>query len=55
MGNFVAGVLLTLFFGFLANRLGYLSVHDKAEKEQPEGTGSGGGGSSDPRENIHHK
>lgn len=43
MGEFLAGVAITLFFGFLANRLGYLSVHDKVEKPS-SGSGSGGGG-----------
>lgn len=38
MGMFAAGVFLALFFGFLANRLGYLSVHKKAAK--PASTGS---------------
>lgn len=43
MGSFIAGVIFALFMGFLANRLGYLSVHKKAEKE-PTGTGGSGGG-----------
>ena len=43
MGEFFAGVVLTLFFGFLANRMGYLSVHKKAEKPASGGTGGGGG------------
>lgn len=47
MGGFFAGVALTLFFGFLANRMGYLSVHKKAEKPAGGGTGGGGGGSGD--------
>lgn len=50
MGSFLAGVALTLFFGFLANRLGYLSVHDKVEKPRGTGTGSGGGGGGNGRE-----
>lgn len=54
MGEFVAGVVVALFFGFLANRLGYLSVHKKAEKPTSSGSGGGGGGSRSPGE-IHQK
>ena len=48
MGEFAAGVVVTLFFGFLANRLGYLSVHKKEEKPSSGGTGGGGGGGDNP-------
>ena len=40
MGSFLVGVAVTLVAGFLAHKLGYLSVHDKAD------TSSGGGGSA---------
>ena len=52
MGEFVAGVVLALFVGFIANRLGYLSVHKKAEKPVSGGGGSGGGGKP-PGSDIH--
>ena len=57
MGEFVAGVIITLFFGFLANRLGYLSVHKKAEKPYSGGTGGtgGGGASGGNSRNTHVK
>ena len=54
MGEFVAGVVITLFFGFLANRLGYLSVHKKAEKPYSGGTGGGGASGGNSR-NTHVK
>ncbi len=44
MGEFLAGVAVTLFVGFLANRMGYLSVHKKEEKASSGTGGSGGGG-----------
>lgn len=52
VGSLLAGVALAVFFGFLANRLGYLSVHDKASR--PANTSGGGsGGSGNPP--THHK
>lgn len=48
-GYIVAGFVLALFLGFLANRLGYLSVHKKAAK--PASGFSGGGSDSGP--DIH--
>lgn len=53
MGEFLAGVALTLFFGFLANRFGYLSVHGKAPKPPRSGGVTGGGGSR-PRDTHEH-
>lgn len=53
-GEFVAGVVLTLFFGFLANRLGYLSVHKKAEKPKGD-SGTGGGGTGSTEDELHHR
>lgn len=41
---FLAGVVVTLFVGFLANRLGFLSVHKRPEREVSEGSGGSGGG-----------
>ncbi len=53
MEYFVAGVAFALFFGFLANRLGYLSVHSKAPKAPNSGGGSGGGGDDGvPRQRL---
>jgi len=40
-GNFIAGVALAVFLGFLASKLGYLSVHKKAPRP-PSGGSSGG-------------
>lgn len=53
-GAFLGGFVLALFLGFLANKLGYLSVHKKAEKEGGTGGSSGGGGGSRPG-STHHK
>lgn len=52
MGEFIAGVAVTLFLGFLANRLGYLSVHKKEEKVS---SGTGGGGGSSPDKDVNLK
>lgn len=46
--EFLAGVLLAAFLGFIANRMGYLSVHKKAEKPKGGSGGSGGGSTRPP-------
>lgn len=47
MSMFAAGVFTVLFFGFLANRLGFLSVHKKAEKPASTGPRTVGSRSTD--------
>lgn len=49
-GAVLAGFALAVFFGFLANRLGYLSVHKKADKPASGSGGGGGGGGNPPRQ-----
>jgi hypothetical protein len=50
-GYVLAGFILALFLGFLANRIGYLSVHKRAPKEGGTGGSTGGGGGSRPKVN----
>jgi len=53
VGSLLAGLALAVFFGFLANRLGYLSVHSKAPKTTSGGGGGGGGGRGNPPTQQH--
>ena len=57
MGEFVSGVILVLFFGFLAERMGYLKVGKFEDK--PEVTGNPEGTPQEPtprhpRDPDHH-
>mgnify|MGYP001817459098 CR=1 FL=1 len=53
-GNFVAGMVLVLFLGFIAYKMGYLNFQ-KPEKNTSTGSGTSGGSSNGNSKYTHHK
>jgi hypothetical protein len=53
-GNFVAGMVLVLFLGFIAYKMGYLNFQ-KPEKNTSTGSGTRSGGGSNKSGDIHYK